>query len=299
MKKQRTVAQRKALYGWLFILPFTIGFVMFFIQPLVFSIIYSFNTLRLTPDGMDVIFKGFDNYIQLFTKDVEFLPYFAAQLRQMAVQVPFILLFSLFIAIILNQKFRGRAAMRAVFFLPVIISSGVIISLMKQDVFSQSITAGSAQASYIFQSSGIAEMLANSNIPTAISNYVTEVINGCFDMLWKTGVQTLVFLAAVQSIPGHLYEAAKVEGATAWESFWKITFPMISPMILVNVVYSIIDTFTDYNNAMMQMIIRIGFNEFRYGYACAMAWVYMAAVLAILGVIVLIVRKMIFYYTET
>ena len=299
MKKQRTVAQRKALYGWLFILPFTIGFVMFFIQPLVFSIIYSFNTLRLTPDGMDVIFKGFDNYIQLFTKDVEFLPYFAAQLRQMAVQVPFILLFSLFIAIILNQKFRGRAAMRAVFFLPVIISSGVIISIMKQDVFSQSITAGSAQASYIFQSSGIAEMLANSNIPTAISNYVTEVINGCFDMLWKTGVQTLVFLAAVQSIPGHLYEAAKVEGATAWESFWKITFPMISPMILVNVVYSIIDTFTDYNNAMMQMIIRIGFNEFRYGYACAMAWVYMAAVLAILGVIVLIVRKMIFYYTET
>lgn len=297
--KQRTVAQRKAACGRLFILPFTIGLIFFFIQPLVLSLYYSFCNLKVGAEGMTVTWNGLTNYIQLFTKDVDFLPYFWAQLRQLALQVPFILLFSLFIAIILNQNFRGRAAMRAVFFLPVIVSSGVIISILKQDVFSQSITAGSAQASYIFQSSGIAEMLAESNLPTSVTNYVTDVINGCFDMLWKCGVQILVFLAAVQSIPGQLYEAAHVEGATGWEAFWKITFPMISPMILVNIVYSIIDSFTDYNNTMMQMIVRIGFNEFRYGYASAMAWIYMLAVLLILGAVTLVTKKLIFYYTDT
>ena len=180
----------------------------------------------------------------------------------------------------------------------VIVSSGIIISILKQDVFSQSIMSGSAQTAYIFKSSGIEEILLNTSLPTSITNYVTDVINGIFDMLWKTGVQILIFLAAIQSVPGQLYEAAKIEGATGWESFWKVTFPMISPMILVNVIYSIIDSFTDYTNSMMIQIMKVGFNQQRIADGCAMAWFYMAVVLAILGVVTLVINKLIYYRTE-
>lgn len=298
MKRPMTVARRKSRLGRLFILPFTIGFIFFFLQPLVLSLCYSFSELTLSGKGMSLEFKGLENYIFLLTRDVDFLPTLWANLQQMVTQVPFIILFSLFIAMILNQKFKARGFVRAIFFLPVIVSSGIIISILKQDVFNQSITAGSAQASYIFQSSGIKDMLMSTNLPLSLTNYVTNVINSIFDMLWKTGIQILIFLAAIQSVPGQLYEAATIEGATAWESFWKITFPIISPMILVNVIYSIVDSFTDYTNSMMQMIMRVGFNNVRYAYACAMAWVYLLVVLVILGLVSWVINKLVFYRTE-
>ncbi len=296
-KHPPTVAQRKARLGRLFILPFTLGFLFFFLQPLLMSLYYSLSNISLV-GGFSVTFSGFGNYKRLLLEDQDYLPLLTYSLRQMVVQVPLIILFSLFIAMILNQKFRGRAFVRAIFFLPVIVSSGIIISILKQDVFSQSIMSGSAQTAYIFKSSGIEEILLNTSLPTSITNYVTDVINGIFDMLWKTGVQILIFLAAIQSVPGQLYEAAKIEGATGWESFWKVTFPMISPMILVNVIYSIIDSFTDYTNSMMIQIMKVGFNQQRIADGCAMAWFYMAVVLAILGVVTLVINKLIYYRTE-
>jgi ABC-type sugar transport system permease subunit len=293
-----TVAGRKAKIGRLFILPFTIGFILFFLQPLIMSLSYSFSNITFGGNGMKISWLGLDNFQFLLTSDVDFLPTLSANLRQMVTQVPVIILFSMFIATILNQRFLGRGLARAVFFLPVIVSSGIIISILKQDVFNQSITAGSAQTSYIFQSSGIQDILYSTSLPTSVINYVTNVINSIFDMMWKSGVQILVFLAAIQSVPGQLYEAANIEGATPWESFWKITFPIISPMILVNVIYSIVDSFTDYMNPMMQMIMRVGFNNVRYSYACAMAWLYLAIILAIIGFVSFMINKLIFYKVD-
>lgn len=293
-----TVAKRKARLGRYFILPFTIGFILFFLQPLMMSLYYSFSNITFGQKGMNISWLGLENFQFLLFRDVDFLPTLSYNLRQMAVQVPIIILFSMFIATMLNQKFKGRGFTRAIFFLPVIVSSGIIISIMKQDVFNQSITSGSAQTSYIFQSTGIKDILNSMSLPTAVINYLTDIINSIFDMMWKAGVQILIFLAAIQSVPAQLYEAANIEGATSWESFWKITFPIVSPMILVNIIYSIVDSFTDYNNSMMQMIMRVGFNNVRYSYACAMAWLYLLVILLVIGFISLFINRFVFYRSE-
>lgn len=298
MKKTITSSKRKARIGRLFILPFTLGFIFFFLQPLLFSLYYSFT--QNSPKGNTMIFSwiGLNNYRFLFQQDTDFLPTLFVNLNQMITQVPVIVMFSLFIAVVLNQRFKGRTFVRAVFFLPVIISSGIIISILYQDVFNQSIRMGSAQTAYIFQSSGLSDILYSSNLPVGVITFITNILSSIFDMLWKTGVQILIFLAAIQGVPLQLYEAAKVEGATGWESFWKITFPIISPMILVNVIYSIVDSFTDYLNPMMRLINDIGFRDIRYSYASAMGWIYMLIVLSIILMVNLVIGKLVFYRSE-
>lgn len=293
-----SIKKRKARTGRLFILPFTIGVIFFFIQPIALSFYYSFTNITTSKEGFVFHWSGLENFKDLFTKDVDFLPTLVANVRSMLTDVPVIILFSMFIAVILNQKFKGRTFTRAVFFLPVIVSSGIIISILYQDVFNQSIQAGSAQASYIFNSSGLNELMITLNLPQFVIDSVTRAISGIFDMLWRTGVQILIFLSAMQNIPTQLYEASKVEGATSWENFWKITFPMVSPLILVNVIYTIIDTFTNYLNPVMNLIYREGIVNLRYSYGSAMSWVYLAVVITFISVVYFLVSRIVFYRVD-
>jgi len=297
--------KRRARAGWLFITPFIIGFALFFIQPMITSFIYSLYDVRIQ-NGINLLnavneFEAavptLGNYIRIFTSDPNFLPQLGTTTQTMLMQTLVITIFALFVAVVLNQKFKGRVLARSVFFLPVIITSGIIIAILKDDVLGNSMQ-GAASNQYVFQGSGLSDMLYSLNfMPPAFIDGFINTVSQIFDMIWKSGVQILLFLAALQSIGPQLYEAARVEGATGWESFWKITFPMISPIIMVNVFYTIIDSYTDYSDKLMKMIFDTAFAQ-QYGYSSAMAWVFFAVALLIIGVINFALSRMVFYQSE-
>lgn len=289
---------RQALFGRLFVLPWVIGFLLFFAIPLLRSLYFTFCSIEIQKTGYVTRFIGLENYKFAFTQDPEFLKTFTQSIQEMVFHVPIIVVFSLFVATLLNQKFRGRFLARAVFFLPVIVTSGVIMQLLKEDIFAQTIREGSKQAVYMFKSSGIERILMEMGLNASVISYFTNVINSIFDLSWKSGVQILIFLAGLQSIPKHLYEAAHVEGCTHWEAFWKITFPMISPIILLNLVYSVIDSFTDYGNGMMTLIYTQGIVQLRYANSSTIAWIYMLAIFLIIGIVNTVVSRKVFYAVD-
>ena len=210
-----------------------------------------------------------------------------------------IMIFSLFIAIILNQKFRGRTLARAIFFLPVLIATGPVISVINGDMASTGIS-GAAQFSTLFKTDLVSELLefvGIYNINPKFTNFIEDITSNVLNLVWNSGIQILIFLSALQNIPPSAKEAANMEGATAWEFFWKITFPMISPMILANIVYTIIDAFVSTDNQVMKYILSYQRNG-QYGYSSAMAWIYFAVIGGILGIIVAIVSRFVFYENE-
>ena len=207
--------------------------------------------------------------------------------------VPVVIVFSLFIAVILNQKFRGRMFARAIFFMPVVVTSGIVISIVNGDAFINSVEADASSS--IFDAAGMEKILEGMMLPDSIIDFFTQVINQTFDTLWKCGVQILLFLAALQGVPPQLYEAAKIEGATGWESFWKVTFPMITPMILVNAVYRIIDSFTTESNVVMTFISKKYSSSNGQVISSAMSWIYFLIVIIIVSVIAAIISAFVFY----
>lgn len=297
-KRMSGIARRRAWTGRLFVLPFTLGFIFLFLYPSLESLRYSFSNVSFAEGVFSVSWLGVDHYVFAFTRDSRFPVLLADTFKNMALQVPVILLFSMFIAMILNQKFHGRMLARAVFFLPVIVTSGIIISLLNEDIFNQTIQTGNQQSTAIFQATGLQQMLISLRIPATVITTLTEMVSTIFDMLWRSGVQILIFLAAMQSVPTQLYEAARIEGATGWESFWKITFPMISPLIFTCLVYTIIDTFTDYSNELMLTIQQMAFEQLRYSYACAMAWIFFVLVAVVILIVNWVVGRYVFYTVE-
>ncbi len=296
--KMSGLARRRAWTGRLFVMPFTIGFLFLFLYPALESLRYSFSNVSFSGGVFSVSWLGVDHYVFAFTRDANFPVLLADTFKNMAMQVPIILLFSLFIAMVLNQKFRGRMLARAVFFLPVIVTSGIIISLLNEDIFNQTIQTGNQQSTAIFQATGLQQMMIALRVPTTVITTLTEMVSTIFDMLWRSGVQILIFLAAMQGVPVQVYEAARIEGATGWESYWKITFPMISPLIFTCLVYTIIDTFTDYSNELMLTIQQMAFEQLRYAYACAMAWIFFVLVAIVIVVVHWAVGRYVFYTVE-
>ena len=285
---------KKSLAGFLFVSIWVIGFIFFFLLPFLQSVRYSFSDIVLNPNGGYTLnFIGWKNYIKAFTTDAEFLPAVFSSLGAMLYQVPIIVLFSLFVAIILNQKFVGRTFVRGIFFIPIIVANGVILSIMNGDVLSQTIMQGSS-SSTLFQSEFLYELMFKSGMSQEFVNGLTGVVDSLFALIWKSGIQIIIFLAGLQTIADSMYEAAKIEGATGWETFWKITFPMISPMIILNLIFTIIDSFTDYNNVVMKYINeqQIGM---RLAYSSTLGWIYFLMVAVIIVMVYLIINKRVFY----
>ena len=303
MQRARTIRQKKhvmpyeskkSLAGFLFVSIWVIGFILFFLLPFLQSVRYSFSDIVLNPNGGYTLnFIGWKNYIKAFTTDAEFLPAVFSSLGAMLYQVPIIVLFSLFVAIILNQKFVGRTFVRGIFFIPIIVANGVILSIMNGDVLSQTIMQGSS-SSTLFQSEFLYELMFKSGMSQEFVNGLTGVVDSLFALIWKSGIQIIIFLAGLQTIADSMYEAAKIEGATGWETFWKITFPMISPMIILNLIFTIIDSFTDYNNVVMKYINeqQIGM---RLAYSSTLGWIYFLMVAVIIVMVYLIINKRVFY----
>lgn len=294
-KGKMTYKSRETLTGLLFISPWIIGFLFLFAEPLIRSLLYSFNRITISESGFKMKFIGLDNFNFGINQDADFKLSLIVSLRSIITDVPTIVIFSSFMAMVLNQKFRGRTFARAVFFLPVIISSGIIISYLKNDIFSQSIRDGSS--TFLFQSFNIVGVLNYLNVPASIYGRLIYIVNQVFDLSWKSGIQILLFMAALQTIPKSFYEASTMEGCTSWEAFWKITFPMISPMILVNIIYTIIDSFTDYNNPVMYTVYS-KYNQLQFDLSSAYAWMYFVCVFLIILVILKYLSKKVFYMVD-
>ncbi|MDE7302420.1 MAG: sugar ABC transporter permease [Oscillospiraceae bacterium] len=295
--------KKKGLYGYGFIALWFVGALMFFIIPLLQSFYYSFHTVTpetgyldirpLTSGGKTDIFL---NYKDAFLKDPNFSQYLVEVLKDMALNLPVIVVFSLFVAIVINQKFRGRTFARAVFFLPVIIATGPVYAIITGDLE----TGGNneaAQFSTMFEADMVDQLLEFIGIygfGDTFTEMLTEITSDILNLVWKCGIQIIIFLSALQGIPASAKEAAAIEGATSWEFFWKITLPYISSMILVNIVYTVIDAFIDPTNQVMERLLSVQ-SEWKYGYSAAMAWSYFGIILIALGIIFAIMNKLVWY----
>ena len=259
------------------------------------SLRYSFSKVESNSQGLIVNFLGFDNFHEALFVNPNFNRTLTESIMNMLVNVPLIVIFSLFLAVLLNQKFKGRGLSRAIFFLPVILASGVIATLETESLI-EALNAENQSGGFIggLRSFELERMMIQAGVNESIVMYLTGAVDRIYDIVSQSGVQILIFLAGIQSISPHLYEASKIEGATGYEAFWKITFPMVSPMILVNVVYTVIDSFA--NNATTTMIRDVGFTNFNFGLSSAMAWLYFLSVALILAVSTYIISKRVFYY---
>ncbi len=300
--------RRKALYGYGFIAIWMVGTLLFFLIPLVQSLCYCFmDNTQLKPEvgGMHKVWlweigeSALANFKYAFAADPNFKPRLLEVLRDTAINTPMILIFSLFIAVVLNQEFKGRGLARAIFFLPVIIATGPVYNIINGDISSTGADSG-AQFSTLFETDMVdqlLEFLGVMNISSNLTDVINTVTTNIFGLVWSSGIQILIFLAALQNIPVSAKEAASMEGATAWEYFWKITLPYVSPMILANFIYTVIDSFTKPDNAVMGIVLSRQI-DWDYARAAAMAWSYFAIVMAVVGVIVVIINKYLFYEVE-
>ncbi len=304
MKKQKKLAglqKRKAISGYLFILPFIIGFLVFMVQPLFQSLQMSLSDVKISPEGFKSVFWGIENYKRAFVIDPDFVRLLVEEIEKLGVNTLAVMVFSFFVALILNQKFKGRAFVRAVFFLPVILSSGVILGVEYDNALlsglQETIQENANDTSITLVIQHILETASSGNSTvTRLFETVFDVVNGIYDIAITSGIQILIYLSGLQTISDSMYEAAAIEGCTSWESLWKITFPMISPMLLVNLVYTIVDFCMRSDSEVMDMINQQMTLFMDYGFASAMAWIYFAVVIVIIGISSLLLSKVVYYY---
>jgi len=300
-RSKMTMARKNAIAGYLFIAPFIIGFLAFLARPLAQSFRMVFSYVNLTGTGFSMEWTGFDNLRRALLVDAEFTRNVAEALIQMAIMVPAICVFSLFIATLLNRKFPGRGFVRAVFFLPVILASGVLVNIATNNsllhMVADQIQEQNAMRANI--TGMLEELLITTTGAAVVGDFMGilfMIINQIYDIAMASGIQILIFLAGLQTISPSIYEAASIEGATGWENFWKITFPMISPMILVVIIYSVIDFLVRTDSVVMEEVHVQIMRVMSYGFGSAMAWFYFLVIAIILGIVGLITSRLVFYY---
>ncbi|MGM9643172.1 MAG: carbohydrate ABC transporter permease [Eubacteriales bacterium] len=306
-KKRRGSAsldRRKARSGYFFVLPFLIGFIAIYLPMIWDSIVFSFSHVTIVPgEGSVTEWVGWANYNEALFVNPNFVRTLGKGILELAFDIPAIILFSLFMAVLLNQKMAGRAVFRAIFFIPVILSTGLMETIdaantledMMGDENGIADGTETSAASQIVSAIDIENLFAGMKVGTGLVDYVVEMINNIYDIVNRSGVQMLIFLAGLQSISPAIYESCSIDGATGWETFWKITFPMISPMILVNAVYTIIDSFTTNSNTVMKFIDDVYTQTNGKEVSSAMSWMYFLIVILIVAVVAAIASAFVFY----
>lgn len=304
-RKSASLDVRKARAGWIFILPFLIGFVLIYLPIIFDSIKYSFHEIKiLVGGGYELEWVGWKNYSDAILVDTSFVTTLVSGLKQLILDIPSIVLFSLFVAIVLNQKIAGRAAFRAIFFIPVILTTGLISDIDAGNTMysymsdAEGIDDGSGQesaATEIVSVMDVERLFANMMIGTEIVEYVVSLVNNIFNIINRCGVQMLIFLSGLQSISPAIYESCSIDGASGWETFWKITLPMVSPMILVNSIYTVIDAFTSSDNQVMAYISTVYEEANGNVLSSAMSWMYFLVVILIIAAVAGLLGSFVFY----
>ena len=305
-KVYRTIQARRARTGTLFILPLIIGFLVFMVRPLFLSLQMSFSKVvvvegTMSPFNISMNLFGknvvvpFGNYNYAFVSDPDFNKLLVNEIGRMAINTIATLVMSFVIAVILNQDFKGRTLCRVIFFLPVILSSGVLPGIESQNAYFNLMTSISdavGESSGVNLSAALQQLLSVSGVAKDVFDIIFQMIDAIYDIIMASGIQIIVFLTGLQSISPSLYEAADVEGCSAWESFWKITFPMVSPLLLVNCIYTIIDFFMKNDNAVMEHINSVMYGtQMDFGAASAESWIYFGVALLFIGISTFIITR--------
>lgn len=301
-KKKMSLSKKHGLMGYLFIMPWLIGFIWFYVRSLLLSVEFSFSSLTVNPGGgYSLEFVGLQNYIYAFRAHAAYKQVLTTSIGNMLIDVPLITFFSLFMAMLLNRKFKGRTLVRAIFFLPVILNSGAIMDAMAlaRTMMSGGISSASAEMAQAASGNGAGvmyyvEMFGSLGIPDIILEYLAGAVSRISDIINASGVQIIIFIAALQSIPGSMYEVAKIEGATAYETFWKVTFPMIMPHIITNVVYTVVDSFIQ--SDVVELAYDTAFTEMNYGLSSVFSLVSTVITCLILVLVCGAIQKRTFYY---
>ncbi|MBQ6885722.1 MAG: sugar ABC transporter permease [Clostridia bacterium] len=291
LKKARGIEELKSRYGFFFVLPWIIGLIMFFFIPIIQSIIYSFCSVVVTSDGVKTTWVGLENYKEILKVDPKYTTWLTESITSFAYSLPIILVLSLILAIMLNQNFRGRVFFRALYFLPVIIATGKVMSYVftttDENLVEMGVSAGMASGMI-----KVEDLTSALNMGTEVATFISNAINNIFNLVWSCGIQIVLFLAGLQSIPSTLYEASKVEGATKWEEFWFITFPMLSRITLLVGIFTMVELFINERAPMIEQVygkMRGG----QYDIPSAMIWFYFIAACAIMGILILLFYKFI------
>ena len=303
-KKRLTLLQKRRISGYMFILPWLIGFIVFYVRSLIMTSQFAFSKLSVDTVGGGFTLEnvGWENFHYAFRVHASFKQVLTTSVLNMLIDVPLIIFFSLFIAMLLNRKFPGRAIVRAIFFLPVILNSGAIqaamdlsATMMAGGISDQAAeVAASAAGTLAFDIDYLMDMFVSLGIPATLLDYIVQAVGRINDIISASGVQIVIFIAALQSIPSSMYEVAKIEGATGYETFWKVTFPMVMPHIITNVVYTIVDSFTQ--SDVVDLAYDVAFNQFNYGLSSVFSLVSTIITCIILVVICGIIQKRTFYY---
>ena len=289
--------KRKAISGYLFISPFIIGFLVFMVKPLIESLYMSFCQVDLSAGSITKTINGIKNYYSAFRVDPEYTRLLVEEVSRMMVYSLAIIVFSFFVSLILNQKFKGRALVRAIFFLPVILSSGVIVGLESNNQLMANLAQTIEQTTNnISVTAALESILRTAGVGVRAYEKVFEVIDNIYDVALASGIQIIIFLSGLQTISSSMYEAADIEGCTKWESLWKITFPMISSLFLVNWIYTVVDFCMRSDNGVIEKIQKVMIDNQDYGQASAMSWIYFVIVLAFVGITSYFISKRVYYY---
>lgn len=298
------LSKKRSLWGIIFLMPWLLGFLLFFLKPLLESIFYSFNDVKIAQGGIASSFVGFSNYIYAFKMDPNFNRLILTMVSSTLPNVLIVIIFSLLAAILINGKYPGRGIARTIFFIPIIMGSSIAgAKLAGNDIISQEVAGNTGMST--FGSKLILDVLASTGLPTQIVGYVSGAVSGIFQVLSISGVPILIFLAALQSISPSLYEVAQIEGASGYETFWKVTLPMVSPMVLVSTVYSLIDAFARHSAVMSDgsslgivdyMLDKVAIGAAKYGLGSAMTVVYMLVSIAVIGIVSFLISRVVFYY---
>ena len=304
-KRRLTMKQKRAIAGLSFILPWLIGFLWFYVRSLVMTTQFSLSSISVGVNnaaGYVAEFIGFDNYKYAFTEHGTFKQIFTTSMLDLLVDVPMIIFFSLFVAMLLNRKFKGRTFFRVIFFLPVILNSGAINSAIEM-ARAMMVGGVSPTSPEMMESIGSTSnvnvsyfigMFTELGLPSVLLEYVVGAVARINAIVTASGVQIVIFISALQAVPTTLYEVSKIEGATGYETFWKVTFPMVSPLIITNVVYTVIDAFA--NSPVITLSYSTIFTRMNYALGSAMSLVSMVSVLALLLAVCTLISKRTFYY---
>lgn len=286
--------KKTALWGVIFLLPWLLGFFLLFLTPMVELVTYSFHEVKIVPlGGVSKTPVGWENYRQALLVDATYVPQLVSTLTETLLFTPLIIVFSLLCAILLNGNFRGRTVARAIFFVPIIMATGL---LMQRVTNLSGQMMGEGQNENVYGAESIARLIMSLGIGKELVQYLLDAVNNIFEIVSLSGIQILIFLAALQGISPSLYEVAKIEGATGYETFWKVTVVMVSPMIFTCTIYTLADLFM--RSDIVDLVYTIGFKQSRHGMAAAMSCIFVLMNVLVICIAALLIRKVVFYYDD-
>ena len=298
-----SMATRRAVNGYIFILPWFVGFCLFYVRSLFMTVQFSLNDLTvLTTGGYELDWVGLANYVDAFTAHGTFKQTLTTSLMNMVIDVPLIIFFSLFVAMLLNRKMKCRGLVRAIFFLPVLMNSEAIATTL--DFAAQMMAGGLSSTSAEMAEATASGSAVNMQyfialfgeiaMPATVLNYIVGAVSRISEIIQSSGVQIVLFIAALQSIQPSMYEVAKIEGATGYETFWKVTFPMVMPHIITNTIYTIVDAFS--RSEVVNLAYQTAFTEGTWGLSSAFSVISSVITCALLALVVYLMSKRTFYY---